>query len=333
MKKITIILIVVAFLGLTTMCIKTFGQSLKPYKAETMNGIKWGYIDIYTEQKTIPAKYDKALPFTENLGLVMANGKVAYIDSTGKEIIPFKYVTGTPFVEGIAFVSKDGNKFGLIDKKGFEHGQFIYDDIQDFSDGLALVVIGGKVGFINKEGVQIVPCKYFFAESFRGGVAKVILSNTSSESWKYTTTTGFINTQGVEVVKPIYYNYETYNIGNGFVVVCKRNAHQSDQYGIVDKTGKFIYELDYNIQSKDDIECYEKYIKIRSKNYCSNLNYCEGIIDYTGKLIIPISFKEITAFNFGANKEYAKVFFPSGNFFYVDRTYKCIEYDNVKCPE
>ena len=39
----------------------------------------------------IPAIYDKALPFVNELAYVEVDGKVGYINKKGEEIIPIKY--------------------------------------------------------------------------------------------------------------------------------------------------------------------------------------------------------------------------------------------------
>src|SRR5947208_10518550 len=35
-----------------------------------------------------------------------------------------------------------------------------YESIRDFSNGYAAVKMNGKCGFIDKEGVEVIPCKY-----------------------------------------------------------------------------------------------------------------------------------------------------------------------------
>ena len=70
-----------------------------------------------------------------------------------------------------------------------------------------------------------------------------------------------------------------------------------------------------------------------------------GFYDYNGKVVFPVNFKKITDFEFGNNKHtqyaiefgnnnsLAKVFFPSGSFFYINKDLKCVEYDGHSCPE
>ena len=48
-----------------------------------------------------------------------------------------------------------------------------YDEIGDFIDGLAVVVLDGKWGFIDRTGKEITPLKYDYALDFHEGSAGV----------------------------------------------------------------------------------------------------------------------------------------------------------------
>ena len=51
-------------------------------------------------------------------------------------------------------------KWGFIDKDGVEIIPCKYNDVGDFSNGYASVQIGSKWGFINKNGKEVIPCIY-----------------------------------------------------------------------------------------------------------------------------------------------------------------------------
>ncbi len=55
--------------------------------------------------------------------------------------------------EGLISFEKE-DKHGFIDKDGNEIIPCIYDSVEEFSNGLALVKLNGKSGYINKENVQ-----------------------------------------------------------------------------------------------------------------------------------------------------------------------------------
>ena len=105
--------------------------------------------------------------FSEGLAWVCnKDGKFGYIDKTGKTVVPFRYEPGYEeggewycdqpcydFHEGIARVwDKKTEKYGFIDREGNEVQPCHFDSAEDMSEGLALVMLGDKFGFINKEG-------------------------------------------------------------------------------------------------------------------------------------------------------------------------------------
>ena len=52
------------------------------------------------------------------------------------------------------------NKWGVINRQGEFVAPAEYAQIQEFSEGLAVVKKDGKFGFIDRSGRQVVPCIY-----------------------------------------------------------------------------------------------------------------------------------------------------------------------------
>jgi WG containing repeat len=48
-----------------------------------------------------------------------------------------------------------------------------FDDAGEFSQGLAVITIGGKKGFINKQGTVVIQPQFDYAYSFSEGLAPV----------------------------------------------------------------------------------------------------------------------------------------------------------------
>jgi hypothetical protein len=67
-------------------------------------------------------------------------------------------------------------KWGFIDKTGKVIVTPKYDDAMSFSEGLARVLLNGKVGLIDKTGKEIVPPKYDEVRDFHEGLARVKLN-------------------------------------------------------------------------------------------------------------------------------------------------------------
>ena len=136
---------------------------------------KWGFVDK-TGKVVITPKYDEVGEFKEGMAVVGKGDKKGVIDKTGKEIVaPDYYSTIYKFSEGLAVVIRDG-KAGYIDKTGAVVIPLQYGVPGSFKNGLALVkTINGTPSFlIDKTGAVIVPPdKYDEIREFSEGLAWV----------------------------------------------------------------------------------------------------------------------------------------------------------------
>ena len=73
-------------------------------------------------------------------------------------------------------------------KKNSEKKKGGYEYVGEYSDGLAMVMLNYKYGFIDKSGTEVIPCKYDGGESFKNGRAHVYLNGIN----------GYVNMSGVE---------------------------------------------------------------------------------------------------------------------------------------
>ena len=255
---------------------------------------KWGYIDK-ERNEIIQCIYDKVGSFSRGLAMVRKNGeyhvinkygnevisktytlaflvsycaisegliavrdvkshRYGFLDDKGKEVIPCVYLDIDRFSEGLAAVkikeeSKQTKKtengletlfnserelYGFINKKGIEVIPCIYDKAYRFSEGLAIVLKNGKYGFIDKKGVEVIPCIYDSVYDFSEGVAKV------EKEGKY----GFINKRGYQIIPCIY---EKDSIADSFVD--KFAWVKNGKYGFIDKEGKEIIPCIYDYAS------------------------------------------------------------------------------------
>lgn len=107
------------------------------------------------------------------IGSVNTTTRYGYLDITGKPLIPAKYDLGYPFSYGFAVVREPGGVYRVINTKGEIQMQFPPGVCRPFRDGLALVFQGGKTGYVNTEGVMVVPPKYTHGTDFQYGYAVV----------------------------------------------------------------------------------------------------------------------------------------------------------------
>jgi hypothetical protein len=150
-----------------------------------------------------------------------------FYDNKGKIAIPRQYEEVKDFSEGLACVQKcddeTGCFWGYIDKLGKEAIPFIFDKGEKFSGGIAKVIKGGKSVFIDKTGKEIAPCMYQFVGKYSEGL--ILVTNDEDKC-------GFINASGKEVIPCIYDN--AYNFSDGLAKVKKDGV-----WGFLDKQGRF----------------------------------------------------------------------------------------------
>jgi hypothetical protein len=160
---------------------------------------RWGIIDKMGKEIVLP-KYDEINDYDGFPAIVALNKKYGFIDNTGNEIIPPKYDAVRNFNEGMTAAQLNG-KWGIIDKTGkiIAPFKYSYTDYQSgrvdqsgrfivFSEGLLRVAIGdvkwdsgewygGRWGFVDKTGKEVILLKYDYATPFSEGRAEVILQD------------------------------------------------------------------------------------------------------------------------------------------------------------
>lgn len=189
-----------------------------------------------------------------------------YKDGNGKVVIQPKYIDVRPFKEGLAavavkssygtplwfFVDNAGKEIAQSNSKDIK-GNLGYGEVSDFSEGLAAVKgYGGKWGFIDKTGKEVIKLKYENVQSFNDGIAWV----------EYKGDWGLID-QTEKVLLPFCYN-QAISLGEG------------------------LYKVKYNYEKlKKEAKKYDALKEVMSKNSVSGVTkgyiLDGGIIDKTGK--------------------------------------------------
>lgn len=138
-------------------------------------GGKWGAIDT-SGKIIIPIKYDKIAYigynlFAVNVGEIFSNmdateeGKFAIFNASGKALTPFVYtgyVSSVEFQQGYATLETYDaktkvQKYGLLDSTGKVAVPAQYDRIGAFSDGLAVIELNGKRGYMDRKNKNSDP--------------------------------------------------------------------------------------------------------------------------------------------------------------------------------
>ncbi|MCF8298533.1 MAG: WG repeat-containing protein [Saprospiraceae bacterium] len=179
---------------------------------------------------------------------------------------------------------KDNNgKFGYKNNSGEIVVKPIYDYASNlFYDGLAVVMLGDKYGFIDTVGVEVIPLIYDYVNAFDEGLAIVNLDS----SW------GIIDVNGIvkipfeyDYLDPNYFDYERILIFKG--VVGKYNNPVKGKYGVADFNGK---EL---------IPCIYDSIGVFSSNMAAvKKDGRWGYVNEKGDLVIPIQYSYAGEFDY-----------------------------------
>ena len=189
---------------------------------------------------------------------------------TGEMVVPFKYDEVWDFNEGLAVVKLNG-KYGYINKNGKEVTQLKYDREFHFSEGLAAVKLNGKYGYINKNGKEVIPIKYDDVDDFSEGLASVNLNGKR----------GFVDKSGKEVVPLKYAWAVSFREGLARVELNRKS-------GFVDKSGKEVVPLKYDMA------------KFFIKGLASvELNRKWGFVDKSGKEVVPLKYDYVSDFREG----------------------------------
>ncbi len=203
--------------------IKVFSQQnnfipfLFPFENKAIH--KSGYIDNLGKIAMLP-QFDQAFPFTGEIAVFRVGNLYGFVNSEGK-IINAKFHGIRAFTEGMVLV-QIRTKWGYVDKNGFVVIPPLFNDAYSFYDGLAKVLVGKKYGYIDTSGNYVVLPKFDYADNFSDNVAQA--------SFEFKDTT-YINKTGKTIFRAK--NDFIYNYSEGVAPMLVNN-----KYGYIDKKGK-----------------------------------------------------------------------------------------------
>ena len=295
---------------IATLCDQTRAQEQCSQILPLRSGSKWGYADTrgsvvitpqfelaayFTEGRAIvhsvdgvgiidkhahwvlPAAHGRQiLPSTDERFLVKERGRAYFVDLKGKPVTP-DFEDAAQFGDGLAPV-KLGGKWGFIDRQGKWVIDRKYDEASSFSDGLATVVINGKEFVIDRTGnVQFEVDSKIAIQDFSEGFARFwTLTNE-----KY----GYLNKKGRPVVAPRFRNGRPFSNGRAAVFT-------DSGWGFIDSTGSMAIRPFF----LDTGDFHGGLAAVK------DINGKWGYIDKTGKMVIKADFEQAFDFNCGIAK-------------------------------
>lgn len=271
----------------------------------------WGYLDTIGQIRVKP-KYSFAQKFVNEVGIVEKENKWGVVSQWGKELIPCRY-DALHFLENTdnkilrLYINKP--KYGLIDSAGNLTVRTEYDEIGLFREGRLAVKRNGLWGFVNVDGVEVIPCRFEEVKPFSEGLAAVRLGRY----W------GFVNHLGEEVIDFKYLRVGDFAEGLALaydgqmagylkpndewhIVPQFDQAHdffngvarvmQDGKYGLIDTSGKFIQKPRFI-----RIAPFDRY-GLSIVTY-GNQQVKYGVINMKGQLITGSAYREILPFSEG----------------------------------
>ncbi len=284
-----------------------FSEGLAKVK---LNG-KHGFIDKEGNE-VINCKYDWVNDFSEGLACVSFNGKCGFFDSQGYKIIPCKYNYATSFSEGLACVRIDRKPNFPLRRFGAEDGEWRiinntgdeivickhdYDTIGEFEGGMAKVELNEKIGFIDREGSEIIPCKHIpwkYIGYIGEGLIKVPSNNARL---------GLINKWGNSIISDKYHEINYFHEGLAKVEL-------NGKSGFIDKNGNEIVPCKYDSNRYNASEIEAGFFFLNTLFTRPGLYFSEGLaavkfsgkwgfIDNKGNEIVPCIYNRVEDFQEG----------------------------------
>lgn len=207
---------------------ETAGLVLVPLR----QGNTWGFADT-NQQVVITPQYKSVEPFYEHLAVVEKETGYGVIDKRGREILPPHFATVTRSACGV-FTVQTSEGFVLVRNDGKRVNDKVYPGMFSYtcSEDRIPVMENEKIGFLDKNGKEIIPPTYDAVYKFQHGVAPVRRGSRTTGKW------GVIDRSGKEVTA---FDYGTiYPFVNGLGVAMKRDSAGNARWGVIDTLGKVV---------------------------------------------------------------------------------------------
>ena len=222
--------------------------------------------------------FEKAEDFNEELAEVKIDGKWGFINKKGEFAIPPQFYETKIFSCGLASAAMSARgQHGYIDKTGKFVIEPTFDLATTFNNNLAWVYLKGKWGLINKTGNYLITPKYIEFKSFNEGYTWV----KKDGLWAMIDSLDNYIIQPNERNQLIYAKnpaFRSFNeMHNGLLIYQSKNM-----YGYMDEKLKIKIKAEY-----DEVFNFKNNLAIVV------IDNDWGIIDTSGKIIIPLQYKEL----------------------------------------
>jgi hypothetical protein len=238
--------------------------SMQDYDEQTFLRFRFDFPD-YPFEEELESDYK----IQSSLFLPFKKGNLwGYINQDGIEMIPALYEEVNYFSEGLAVVLKDG-QYGYINKRGKVVIPFMWDDAEPFINHCAVVSRKGKYGLLGRNGDLLIPLEYDELTEPVEEICVVMKDNRSA----------YMDIRGNVITGFDFDVAEDFR--NGFAIV-----GSDDLYGLINHSGETVVEISYDHLSwaSDDL------LK-------ASLNGKWGFINRVGQVILPLIYDATGSFS------------------------------------
>jgi len=267
---------------------------------------KWGFIDK-TGNEVIPLKFYSATSFYDIVAAsyTPADAKNAntharwrIIDRKGEILVDDAgndHSYQTIVKEGRMGIKRGLGKeggfkilYGFVDVKGKDVIPVKFQEVRDFSEGLAAVKLNDKWGFIDTLGNTVIDFQ-FTEEPMPFSNGRTFVKGTN---YKF----GLLDKTGKLLVEPTYKQVFPFNDGVATVSIMDDNYQTT--FSIIDLNGKPVKAYKPTGKDKDIITFHSGFsegLAVAQRGYA----YEFGFIDAKGKVAIDYKFNQLKPFNSG----------------------------------
>jgi hypothetical protein len=243
--------------------------------------------------------------------LVNNQWRWGFINETGKVVIEPIYEKVKSFAFNVCWIKPPDSDFILINKNGKQISEKSYKKVGFFIEDVCAVYEGINMGFINTEGKEILPCKYIGSPAYSDGLVCLSLADATTENY------GFFDKKGNMAIPFKFKQGGFTNFVNG---ECR--VQINGKTNLINKKGDVIFSpklsnnmenfcnglaMTYTKPGRKGIgyfnrnntwvikPIYESGTSFSNGFAVIKLNGKSGVIDSTGKTIIPVEFDNIYA--------------------------------------
>lgn len=197
----------------------------------------------------------------------------------GRIVLAPQFDTIWAFEDGVATVLK-GDKIGLIDTDGRELMPCVLDEAWSYAQGLLMARVGDQIGFVDKQGAWAIAPRFESAGDFSPGD---LAPAFDSGQW------GLIDRTGAWAVPPCWDDINWDDALHAYVT--ERDA----LCGLIDKHGRQVLDAQYAAFAPVDTEtdAADLWAQARMRVRVLTDDDKRGIVDSQGNVIVPVVYTDL----------------------------------------